>query len=205
MRHWIAVASLAATLALLIPNPVLAQTTMHGGGHVVGHHHRAVAGNRSGFSARTGFDDHFLVSDRTSGRFITAPRHRFAGFGRFSPFDPFNRFAGFDGVGGWGWGGDWGPGWVDYGSALASGEPPAREFGALPPPPPSSLQSYRVATRQRRWVLSSSVAGAALIEAFGASEPSDRGTHDCWCSDVAARARRVLSRSESPGLLTVEH
>ena len=141
MRHWIAVASLAVTLALPMSTPVLARTTMHGGGHVVAfHHQRALVGNRFVFISRTGFDNHFLFFDRFSGRFITVPRHRFAGFDRFgpfSPFSPFNQFAGFDGFGGWGW--DWGPGgWADYGSALASAEPPAAEFGAVPPPAPRS-------------------------------------------------------------------
>ena len=150
MRRWIAVASLAATLALLIPTPVLARTTMHGGGHVVSHPHRAaVVGNRFVFISRTGFDNHFLFFDRVSGRFITVPRHRFAGFGRFeqfSPFSPFNRFSGFNGFGDFGgfgwdgvpWGWNSGPGaWVNYGSDLAA-EPPAGEFGALPLPPPRS-------------------------------------------------------------------
>ena len=96
MRHLIAVASVAATLTLLISTPVTAQTTMHGGDHVVGHHHRAAV-------------------------------------------DPFNRFAGFDGFGGWGWGGDWSSGgWVDYDGTLQSAEPPAGDFGALPPPAPRS-------------------------------------------------------------------
>jgi hypothetical protein len=140
MRHWIAVASVAAALTLLISTPVLARTTMHGGSHAVGHHHRAMVGNRFVFISRTGFDSHFLFFDRFSRRFIAVPRHRFAGFGRFAPFsrfNPFNGFAGFDGFGSWGW--DWGSGgWADYGGTLASAEPPAAEFGALPPPAPRS-------------------------------------------------------------------
>jgi hypothetical protein len=132
MRHWIRIASLAATLTLLIPTPVLARTTMHGGIRVAGHHHRTVVGNRLVFISRAGFDNRFVFFDRFSERFISVPRHRFVGFG------------GFDAFGGWDWGGDLGPGrWANYGSQLASAEPPAGEFGALPSrsrPPPSPAE-----------------------------------------------------------------
>jgi hypothetical protein len=146
MRHRIAVASLAAALAIATSTPALARTTTHGSGFVAGNHHRAMVGNRFASISRIGFDNHFLVFDRVSGRFITVPRHRLPGFGRFgpfSPFDPLNRFGGFDGFGGLGWDGvpwgwDSGPGaWVNYGSALAA-EPPGADFGTLPLPPPRS-------------------------------------------------------------------
>src|SRR5215831_4027364 len=111
MRHWITVASLAATLTLLISPPALARTAMHGGGHAVGnHHHGVVVGNR--FVFRSGFRNHFLVFDRFSGRFIAVSRHH------FGHFDGRDRFSGPGLDGGWGWGGDWGlGGWADYGSA----------------------------------------------------------------------------------------
>ena len=137
MRHWITIASLAATLTLLISPPALARTTMHGGGHAVGHHHhRVVVGNR--FIFTSGFGNHFLAFDRFSGRFIAVPRHHFA---HFDGRDGFGG-GGWDGWG-WGWGGDLGPGgWANYGSVLASAEPPAGEFDALstrPKPSPAEL------------------------------------------------------------------
>jgi hypothetical protein len=95
-------------------------------------------GNRFVFISRTGFDNHFLVVDRFSGRFNAVPQHRFAGFGRFgafSPFNPLDRFAGFDGFGGWDWSAG---GWADYGGALARAGLPADQFGTPAPPPPRS-------------------------------------------------------------------
>jgi len=80
MRHLIAVASVAAALTLLISQPVMARTTMHGGGQFVADHHRAVVSSRFALIADT----------------------RFAN--RSVPL--LNEFAGFDGFGGW----DWGPG-----------------------------------------------------------------------------------------------
>jgi len=138
MRHLIAVASVAAALTLLISQPVMARTTMHGGGQFVADHHRAVVSSRFALIADTRFANRSVPLDRFPRRFSAEPLHRFAGFDRFgpfSPFNPFNEFAGFDGFGGW----DWGPGgWADYGSAAASVEPPAEEFGALPTPAPRS-------------------------------------------------------------------
>jgi hypothetical protein len=144
MRHVIAVASVAVTLTLLISAPVLARSTMHGGGPVVGfHHHRAVVGNRFVFISATRFGNRSIFFDRFSRRFIAMPQHRFDRFDKFAPFSPFDRFAGFDGFAGGGWDGvPWGwnsgPGeWANYGSILAA-EPPAEEFGALTPSPPRS-------------------------------------------------------------------
>lgn len=141
MRRWIALASLAATFTLLVSAPVLARTTMHGGGSVAGGPHRAAVGSRFALISRQRFSN-LLFFDRFSRRSIAAPGHRFAGFGRFgpfSPFNPFNQLPGFDGFGGWAWDWDWGAGgWADYGSTLTGAEPPTAEFGALPPPAPRS-------------------------------------------------------------------
>jgi hypothetical protein len=125
MRHWIVVASLAATLTLLISTPVLARTTMHGGGHAVSHPHQTMVGSRFVFISDARFGNHFLSFDRFSRRFDAVPRRQ------------FDRFDGVDGFGDLG--GEWGPGrWADDGSALTSAYPPAGEFGALPPPAPRS-------------------------------------------------------------------
>src|SRR5215469_7016771 len=92
MRHLIAVASVAAALTLLISQPVMARTTMHGGGQFVADHHRAVVSSRFALIADTRFANRSVPLDRFPRRFSAEPRHRFAGFDRFGPFSPLNPF-----------------------------------------------------------------------------------------------------------------
>src|SRR5262249_50244530 len=69
MRHLTAVASLAATLTLLISTPEQARTTMHAGGHFVADHHRAVVSSRFALIADTRFGNRSVSLDRFPRRF----------------------------------------------------------------------------------------------------------------------------------------
>ena len=109
MRHWIAVASLAAALAIATSAPALARTTMHGGDRFI-------------LIADTRFDNRSVLGERFPRRFAAMPRHR------FDRFDRFDRF------GDW----DWGPdGWAD-GADFANAEPPVAEVGTQQIPTPRS-------------------------------------------------------------------
>ena len=130
MRLWITAASVAA---ILLPStPVQARTMTHQSSGVVRHQH-AVAGSRFVVVSRAG-GNRVLVFDRFSQRFVAVPRHRFDHFGHRS-----DNLQGEDGFGGWGWWGwDGWPGAWTGGAVVASAEPTAAEFGALPVRPPRS-------------------------------------------------------------------
>ena len=138
MRHWLAVASSIALLLVLGSPPALARTTMHQSGGSVAHHHHAAMGNRFAVASHARFGDGFFLFDRLSRQFVAVGRHGFGRFGRgFDNVNGVDGFGGWGGLGGW-WGWDgWTDGWAG-GPIVASAEPPAGEFGALPPRPPRS-------------------------------------------------------------------
>jgi hypothetical protein len=124
MPRFLAAVSLMAILLAPTAAPARTTTTMHSSGGVGGGHHHALAGNRFIVVSHAGFNNRVLLFDRFSRRFFSVGHHQ---------FDHFHGVNDWGGWGGWGW---WGwDGWTG-GAVMASAEPPAGEFGALPSRPP---------------------------------------------------------------------